>query len=118
MAEFVSSRRHGCAGIVAVGRPERRNAPNLQVKQGIVEQVQSLAQDAQVAAIVLVGAGGCFVAGTDIAEMAPLRPTDPLRLDTAPTLERRLFARRFDGDDRNEGMQAFLGKRKPVYSGR
>ena len=82
MAEFVSSRRQGAAGLVVIDRPERRNALNLQVKQEIVEQVQALAQDAEVAAIVLTGAGNCFVAGTDIAEMAGMRPTDHLRLDT------------------------------------
>jgi enoyl-CoA hydratase len=82
MAEFVSSRRQGPVGIVVIERPERRNALSLQVKQEIVEQLRALADDAEVAAIVLTGAGGCFVAGTDIAEMAQMRPTDHLRLDT------------------------------------
>ena len=82
MAEFVTSRKQGPVGIVVIERPERRNALNLQVKQELVEQLQALAQDAEVAAIVVSGAGGYFVAGTDIAEMAPLRPTDHVRLDT------------------------------------
>ena len=82
MAEIVSSRQQGAVGIVVIDRPERRNALNLQVKQEIVEQLQALAQDVDVAAIVLGGAGGYFVAGTDIAEMEQMRPTDHLRLDT------------------------------------
>lgn len=82
MAEFVTSGRQGAAGIVLIDRPERRNALNLQVKQEIVAQIQALVQDTDVAAIVLTGAGGSFVAGTDIAEMAQMRPTDHLRLDT------------------------------------
>lgn len=82
MAEFVSSRRQGAVGIVVIERPERRNALNLQVKQEIVAGLQELANDPEVAAIVLTGAGGYFVAGTDIAEMAQMRPTDHLRLDT------------------------------------
>lgn len=82
MAEFVSSRRQGAVGIVLIERPERRNALNLQVKQEIVAALQELANDLEVAAIVLAGAGGYFVAGTDIVEMAQMRPTDHLRLDT------------------------------------
>ena len=75
MAEFVTSGRQGAAGIVTIDRPERRNALNLQVKQEIVAQIQALVQDTDVAAIVLTGAGGSFVAGTDIAEMAQMRTT-------------------------------------------
>lgn len=82
MADFVSSRTQGAVGIVTIERPERRNALNLQVKQEIVEHVQALAQDSGVAAIVITGAGGYFVAGTDIVEMAEMKPTDHLRLDT------------------------------------
>lgn len=82
MAEHVSSRRQGRVGIVTIDRPERRNALNLQVKRDIVSHLDRLGQDAQVAAIVLTGAGGYFVAGTDIAEMATMSPTDHLRLDT------------------------------------
>jgi enoyl-CoA hydratase/carnithine racemase len=47
---------------------ERRNALNLQVKQEIVEGLHALLQDEEIAAIVLTGDGGCFVAGTDIAK--------------------------------------------------
>lgn len=81
-ADFVRAEKQGRVGIVTIDRPERRNALNLQVKREIVERVQMLAQDAEVAVIVLTGAGGFFVAGTDIAEMADMRPTDHVRLDT------------------------------------
>jgi len=82
LAEFVSSRRQGPVGIVVIERPERRNALSLQVKQEIVAGLQELANVGEVAAIVITGAGGNFVAGTDISEMAQMRPTDHLRLDT------------------------------------
>jgi len=81
-AALVRCERRGAVGILTIDRPERRNALNLQVKQEIVEGLARLEQDAQVAAIVLTGAGGCFVAGTDIAEMADMRPTDHVRLAT------------------------------------
>jgi len=82
MADLVSARRQGRVGIVAIDRPERRNALNLQVKKEIVDRVESLARDDHVAVIVLTGEGGFFVAGTDIAEMESMRPTDHVRLET------------------------------------
>ena len=82
MAELVNTRRHGRVGIIAIDRPERRNALNLQVKQEIVERLQAWAGDDDVAVVVLTGEGGYFVAGTDIAEMEAMRPTDHVRLET------------------------------------
>ncbi len=82
MAEFVKAEKQGRVAVVTIARPERRNALSLQVKQEIVAHLETLAQDADVAVVVLTGEGGCFVAGTDIAEMATMRPTDHLRLDT------------------------------------
>lgn len=82
MAALVAARREGRVGIVTIARPERRNALNLQVKQEIIEHLEALAREADVAAIVLTGDGGCFAAGTDIAEMASMRPTDHVRLET------------------------------------
>lgn len=78
----VRTEKQGRIGIVTIARPERRNALNLQVKQQIVSSLCALAEDAEVAVIVLTGDGGCFVAGTDIAEMATMTPSDHLRLDT------------------------------------
>jgi len=80
-------RRHiygtpGRVGIVAIDRPERRNALNLQVKQEIVDRIESFARDDDVPVIVLTGEGGYFVAGTDIAEMAKMGPTDHVLLQT------------------------------------
>jgi len=78
----VRSERRGRVGIVTIDRPERRNALNLQVKQDLVAQLQALEQDEGISAIVLTGSGGYFVAGTDIAEMAGMRPGDHVRLET------------------------------------
>ena len=81
-AALVRCERRGAIGILTIDRPERRNALNLQVKREIVDGLAQLEADAQVAVIVLTGAGGCFVAGTDIAEMADMRPADHQRLAT------------------------------------
>src|SRR4030095_13199803 len=80
--EFVRAEKQGRVGVITIARPERRNALNLRVKQEIVEQLQTLVEDSDVAAIVLPGAGGYFVAGTDTAEMAQMSPTDHVRLAT------------------------------------
>ena len=82
MADLVRIEKQGRVGIVTIVRPERRNALNLQVKQEIVDHLQALALDADVAAIVLTGDGGYFVAGTDIAEMVDMKPTDHVQLGT------------------------------------
>jgi enoyl-CoA hydratase/carnithine racemase len=80
--DVVRSERHGRVGVVVIDRPERRNALNLQVKNDLVAHLRAFEQDPDVAAIVLTGSGGCFVAGTDIAEMSTMRPGDHVRLDT------------------------------------
>lgn len=61
--------------VVTIDRPRRRNALNLDVKQRITEAVLALDADSGVRVIVLTGAGGYFVAGTDIDEMAGMTPT-------------------------------------------
>lgn len=69
-------------GVITIDRPERRNALNLEVKEGIARAVEALAADEAVRVIVLTGAGGTFVAGTDIAEMEGMRPADHATLAT------------------------------------
>lgn len=78
----VRHEKHGAVGVVTIQRPERRNALNLQVKHDIETALLTLASDDEIAAIVLTGDGGYFVAGTDIAEMAGMRPGDHVRLET------------------------------------
>lgn len=78
----VQVERHGPVAVVTINRPERRNALNLQVKQDIGDSIQALEQDSGVSAIVITGAGGYFVAGTDVAEMSSMTPMDHVRLRT------------------------------------
>lgn len=65
----------GGVAVVTIDRPRRRNALNLEVKRLLTTAVLSLDADPAVRAIVLTGAGGYFVAGTDIDEMAGMTPT-------------------------------------------
>ena len=82
MADFVHVSTAARVGTITIARPERRNALNLQVKREILEALAQLVADADVAVIVLTGSHTCFVAGTDINEMADMRPTDHVRLET------------------------------------
>ncbi len=83
----------------------------------------------------LVGEGGGEHAALDralaLAESAAKLPPKALHaikrvlaqgadlpLDAALALEHREFLLLFDTQDKNEGMRAFLDKRKPVYAGR
>ena len=68
--------------VITIDRPERRNALNLEVKKLLADCVEALAGDDGVQVIVLTGAGGVFVAGTDIGEMAQMSPTDHTLLAT------------------------------------
>jgi len=70
------SRGDDGVAVVTIDRPERRNALNLAVKNGLADQLGALDADERVRVVILTGAGGCFVAGTDIAEMAQMRPAD------------------------------------------
>jgi enoyl-CoA hydratase/carnithine racemase len=61
---------------VTISRPERRNALNIEVKELVARAVEALSTDTSVRVIVITGAGGAFVAGTDVAEMQSLTPVE------------------------------------------
>lgn len=78
---YVSRPEPGVA-VVTIDHPERRNALNLDVKNRVADYVEDLGSDDTVRVIVVTGANGVFVAGTDIAEMAQMSPTDHSLLAT------------------------------------
>jgi enoyl-CoA hydratase len=65
----------GGVAVITIDRPRRRNALNLAVKRLLTGAVLELDADPAVRVIVVTGAGGYFVAGTDIDEMAGMTPT-------------------------------------------
>ncbi len=73
--------REGIA-VLAIERPERRNALNLEIKGKLADELEALAADDSIRVIVLTGSGGYFVAGTDLAEMVDMSPEDHTRLKT------------------------------------
>jgi enoyl-CoA hydratase len=61
--------RDGPVGIVTINRPEKRNAINAAVQDGLTEAFDELTADDEVRAIVLTGAGDvAFSAGADMSE--------------------------------------------------
>jgi enoyl-CoA hydratase len=78
------TRSHVAPGValLTIDRPARRNALNLAIKAELSDAFEALAADDAVRVIIVTGAGGYFVAGTDIAEMAAMTPTDHTLLAT------------------------------------
>lgn len=67
MSEVVHTERRGAAMTITIDRPERRNALNEQVAQGIVAALDVAEQDPACRAVVLTGTGDrAFCAGGDL----------------------------------------------------
>ena len=62
--------------VLTIDRPARRNALNLAIKSRIATLVEDLDQSGEARVIVITGGARVFAAGTDLAEMAGLTPTD------------------------------------------
>lgn len=68
VADPVLLERDGDVLTVTLNRPERRNAYGRQVRDGLVDALETAALASPTARIVLRGAGPCFCAGGDLAE--------------------------------------------------
>jgi hypothetical protein len=62
--------------LVTINRASRKNALNLEIKERLAGVLVRLERDPAVRVVVLTGAGGCFVAGTDLSEMVDMTPTN------------------------------------------
>ena len=71
-----------------MNRPDRRNALNPEMTRGLVEAARRAAEDHEVRAVLLKGAGGTFCVGGDVKSMAAGRA--PLPFET-PLVETPLF---------------------------
>lgn len=61
--------RDGAVAVVTINRPERKNAFSMEMRRSFQPIFQDLADDVDIRAIVMKGAGGDFSAGADIGEM-------------------------------------------------
>ncbi|HWI10104.1 MAG TPA: enoyl-CoA hydratase [Burkholderiaceae bacterium] len=55
---------------ITMNRPDRRNALNADMTRGLVEAARRAAEDPEVRAVLLKGAGGTFCVGGDVKSMA------------------------------------------------
>ncbi len=70
MSDFVLRERHGATLVIRIHRPERRNAFDLEVREGIAQAVFEARDDDSVRAVVIAGAEGVFCAGGDLKSLS------------------------------------------------
>ena len=86
MTNEVLHERRGAAFWITINRPERRNAINAAVIDGIVEGYRAAHADASVRVIVLTGAGDkAFCAGADLQPGKASPSTRRARTHPTPT---------------------------------
>ena len=66
--EAVLYGRNQNVGIITLNRPERLNAINGDLLQGLIEKLEMAKQDKDVISVILTGAGRAFCAGEDLKE--------------------------------------------------
>jgi enoyl-CoA hydratase/carnithine racemase len=62
---------------ITMNRPERKNALDRASYQGLIDAIGAAEADADIRAMVLTGAGGCFTSGNDIKDFAAAADTGP-----------------------------------------
>jgi 2-(1,2-epoxy-1,2-dihydrophenyl)acetyl-CoA isomerase len=70
--DVVETEDRGAVRIIAINRPEARNAISMAVLIGLRKAVRQAAQDEGPRAIVITGRGGAFSAGADVKEWADM----------------------------------------------
>src|ERR1700749_1145574 len=68
---------------ITMNRPDRRNALNPDMTRGLVEAARRAAEDHEVRAVLLRGAGGPFCVGGDVKSMAEGRAPLPFEAKLA-----------------------------------
>src|SRR5260370_41827641 len=68
---------------ITMNRPDRRNALNPDMTRGLVEAARRAAEDHEVRAVLLKGAGGTFCVGGDVKSMAEGRAPVPVEAKMA-----------------------------------
>lgn len=67
----------GAVRILTMNRPDKHNALNTELTQGLLDALRAAESDSSINAVVLTGAGKSFCAGADTSEFSSLVPDDP-----------------------------------------
>lgn len=77
--ETITHERRGSVAILTLARPEAMNAINMQMRRELREALDVLRRDAEVAVVILTGAGEkAFSAGMDLREFAKINADVPV----------------------------------------
>jgi 2-(1,2-epoxy-1,2-dihydrophenyl)acetyl-CoA isomerase len=70
MSDFILRERHGATMLIRINRPERRNAFDLEVREGLAQAIFEARDDDSVRAVVITGTAGVFCAGGDLKSLS------------------------------------------------
>ncbi|MBP0437038.1 enoyl-CoA hydratase/isomerase family protein [Tianweitania sediminis] len=70
MYQYLEIERHGAVGVIAMNRPEARNALAMGITIELRRALREAAADTTMRALILTGRGGAFSAGADVKEWA------------------------------------------------
>src|ERR671923_245299 len=112
----------GLTGRITLNRPEKRNALSLELMEELIDALETLRTNREVRAIVIDGAGPAFSAGHDLSEMVgrDVAFYEQVELDEhrAYDLTKSVMAMNSMAADAQEGICAFLEKRRPSWTGK
>ncbi len=76
MYKFLEVERHGAVELIAMNRPDARNALGMGMTIELRKAIRAAGQDHEVRAIILAGRGPAFSAGADVKEWAAVSAGD------------------------------------------
>ncbi len=79
MDQLVRVETHGALALLALNRPEKRNALNPAMLHQLLQHLTQLAQDPAIHVIILYGEGAGFCAGADVALLEQARKENDFR---------------------------------------
>lgn len=75
-ASLVLVQREGAVATLVLNRPERLNALNLELGRALADSLRAVAEDSEIRAVALTGAGRAFCSGGDLTVLRDARSRD------------------------------------------